>query len=182
MPTLIIYFLALFLELIFLGGFAVIIFSLIYSTLKGAPYVPTSTRQLDLILEKAKLKKNQVFLELGCGDGRVVRTAVKKYHVKGIGVEINPLLFFWAKLLAKFKKTNIHFSRLDIESQNLPGADIIYIFLMPKLIEKISPELLKQLEKGTLIISHGFKIKALSRYQRFKLFQKPFPTYFYKLT
>ena len=182
MFVIVIYFFALFLEIFFFAGFAIFTIFLIYSSIKGSPYVPTKTKQAKLILKHAQLKKNQVFLELGCGDGRVVRTAVKDYQVRGIGVEINPLLIIWSKILNRFQKIkNIEFLRLDIVKQDLPKSDVIYIFLMPKLIDIITPKLKKQLDQDTLIISHGFKIVGLTKYLKNKIDENPFPTYFYKL-
>jgi len=182
MFSLIVYLLAIFLEIFFFAGFTVFTIFLIYSTVKGSPYVPTKTKQAKLILEKARMKKNQVFLELGCGDGRVVRMAVSDYQVRGIGVEINPLLLFWDNLLARLQKLkNIEFFRLDIVKEKLPPADVIYIFLMPKLIKTITPKLKTQLEKGSLIISHGFKVVAFTKHLKFKMDGNPFPTYFYQL-
>jgi len=182
MISVIIYLVVLILELLFFVSFAVFTIFLIYSSVKGSPYVPTKNKQVNLILEKAKLKKSEIFLDLGCGDGRVVRTAVKNFQVTGIGIEINPLLLIWAKILSGFQRLkNIDFFRLDIIKENLPKADVIYIFLMPKLIAAITPKLKKHLDQGALIISHGFKIKRLIKYFRYKIDQNPFPTYFYKL-
>jgi SAM-dependent methyltransferase len=176
------YFFALILELIFLASFSLITFFLIYSTLKGSPYVPTNKKIIEHILKNVKLKKGQTFLEIGCGDGRMLRTAVKKYQVNGIGIEVNPLIFFWAKFLTRLQKINeIKYYRSDIIRNNLPTADVIYLFLMPKLIEKINHKLKKELNRGTLIISHGFKIKPFTKYLKSTLNQKPFPTYFYKI-
>ena len=171
------------LELLFFALFAIYIIFLIYSSIKGSPYVPSSKKEIAYILDHANLKKNQVFLDLGCGDGRVVRYAVKKFQTKGIGVDINMFLILLAKLFTKINHiNNIEFLHLDIVKDSLPTADVIYIFLMPKLIKSISPKLKKQLLDGALIISHGFKIEDLSKYLKEEIDHQPFPTYFYKLT
>ena len=177
------YLFLLILELLFFIFFSVITIFLIYSSLKGSPYVPTKKNDIREILKSALLKKNQIFLDLGCGDGRVVREAVKHYQVKGIGCEVNLILILWAKILSTIQKVpTIEFKKLDIAKNNLPNADVIYIFLMPKLINKIFDKLQKQLKKGTLIISHGFKIKQLNNFLIKKIIRKQFSTYFYKLT
>jgi tRNA A58 N-methylase Trm61 len=49
----------------------------------GAPYVPTSQKDIEEILKRAKLKKGQQFLELGSGDGRIIRAAVKNTRSMG---------------------------------------------------------------------------------------------------
>jgi len=181
MVTLIVYLFVLLLELFFFGGFAIYTIFLVYSTIKGSPYVPTSKKELLIMLEKAHLKRGQVFLDLGCGDGRVVREAVKKYGLKGVGIEINPLLLVWSRFLAKiFKVKNIEFRRMDIVKNPFPKSDVIYIFLMPKLIIKITPKLKKSLDEGVLIISHGFKVDGLKEFMFARINRNPFPTYFYK--
>lgn len=181
MISLITYLIALILELFFFAFFAVFTIFLIYSSLKGAPYVPTNKKEILTILKQAKLKKDQIFLDLGCGDGRIVRQAVDLFDIKGIGIEINPLLILWAKFLAKTQKlSNIEFRLFDIVNKDIPLANVIYLFLFPKLIEKIVPKLSQQLNNGTLIISHGFKIKQFSKFLIEKIDRYPFPTYFYR--
>jgi len=175
-----IYLVLLILELIFFAGFAIFTIFLIYSSLCGSSYVPTSMKEVDKIFKIAYLKKNQVFLDLGCGDGRIVRYAVKNFQVKGIGTEINMALIYWARLLSWMSKLNIDYRFSNMVKDSLPKADIIYLFLMPNLIEKIADKLLTQLNQDTLIISHGFKINKLSKFLYKTIDGKPFLTYLYK--
>lgn len=171
--------------LFFLIFITIYILSLIYSSLKGSPYVATKQKKAEEILKKANLKKGKVFIELGSGDGRITRTAVKKYGVVGIGIDINPLLVFWSKLLCRltsnFPIDKISFKTQNIFDTNLKKADYLYIFLMPDLIKKLKTKMEKELKKGTIVISHGFKIEGWEK----KLYQiikdLPFPTYYYKI-
>lgn len=151
--------------------------SLIYSSFKGSPYVATRRKRIEEILKEADLKKGKTFIELGSGDGRIIRTAVKLYGVKGIGIDINPLLVFWANLLGH---KNIDFKVENIFDTDLTRADYVYIFLMPKLIEELEKKMDKELKKGTIVISHGFPIIGWEKKLYKKIEKIPFPTYYYR--
>src|SRR4249920_1018626 len=53
-------------------------------------YVPTPQPVVDKMLDMAKVTDKDIVFDLGCGDGRVVATAAKKYGAKGVGVDIDP--------------------------------------------------------------------------------------------
>ncbi|PJC80774.1 hypothetical protein CO008_00990, partial [Candidatus Roizmanbacteria bacterium CG_4_8_14_3_um_filter_36_12] len=112
------------------------------------------------------------------GDGRIVRTAVKHYNVKGVGIDINPLLIFWAKILGT---NGIQYKLENIFETDLKQSDYIYIFLMPKLIEKLALKMNKEVKKGAIVISHGFPIKGWEKKLIKTLKRIPFSTYFYRV-
>ncbi len=169
-------------ELVVIIGVAFYLFSLIYSSLSGAPFVPSNNCDVEETLAKANLKKGQIFLELGSGDGRVILHAVTKYHLKGIGVEISPLLLWYSRLVAKLKKINyIEFRQENIYKTDLSKADVIYMFLMPEMLVKLSDKLKKETKRGALIISHGFKLPGFEKYLLNKIQRKVFSSYFYKI-
>lgn len=148
----------------------------------GAPYVPTNGKFVEEILEEANLKKGQIFIELGSGDGRVVREAVRKHEVKGIGVEIHLLLIWYSRIMSKIQKLkNIEFLQKNFFKVDLKKTDVLFLFLLPKTLIKLKDKILKECKKGTLIISHGFKIEGFERYLIKKQERKLFPTYFYKI-
>lgn len=179
--TMILYFLILFVELVILILVAAYGVTLLFSSVMGAPYVPTSKKRIDEILKEARLKKGQTFLELGSGDGRIVRNAVKQYNVSGIGIDINPTLTFIARLYAKKEKLeNIVFKTQSVFDADLAKAHVIYLFLMPQLIVKLLPKF-SQLPANTLLISHGFKIEGWDK-KLYKIVKtEPFSTFFYRV-
>src|SRR3989339_586630 len=158
MLQLILYLILVLLLLIFLIFMSIYGLSLIVSSMYGAPYVPTKNKLATEILKEVKFKKNGLFVELGSGDGRIVRTAVKNYGVYGTAVDINGLLILWSKILLKFDKTNsrIEFVTKNILDVHLKKTDYIYLFLFPALIKKLIPNFNRDLKKGVIIISHGF--------------------------
>ncbi|QQG43897.1 MAG: methyltransferase domain-containing protein [Candidatus Roizmanbacteria bacterium] len=182
MFVLISYSILILLELIFAISLCIYTLSLFWSSIMGSPYVPTKKKELINFLKEARIKKGQIFLELGCGDGRVVKTAVKEYAAKGIGIDINPTLIFWAKFIAKLTKVSgIEFKVQNIFKTDVSKADFIYLFLMPKLLEKLKTKFEEESKKNAVIISHGFKILGWEKYNYKTIVNKPFPTYYYKL-
>lgn len=178
-----IYLLLMFLEIIILFCVSVYGVSLLFSSFQGAPYVPTSKKQLEAILKSANLIQGARFVELGSGDGRMVRYAVKKYGVTGVGVEINPLLVWWATLLSKRERTHkrVTFIAKNAFDYPLKEAQFLYIFLMPDLIKKLLPKFKKELKKGTVVVSHGFKIIGFEKLLTHTVPDKTFSTYYYKI-
>ena len=47
-----------------------------------AEYWPTSLKKTRKMLKMARLKENEIFYDLGCGDGRMVILAEKEFHAK----------------------------------------------------------------------------------------------------
>lgn len=181
MPTYLIYLAFLFFELLIAFFLAFYTSSLLLSSFMGAPYVPSKDKEFVETLRLAKLKKGQLFVELGSGDGRVVKEAVKKYHVRGIGIDINPFLILLSKLTTKLQKiNNIDFKLANIYKYNLSKADVIYIFLMPEMIEKLIPKFNKEINDNCLLISHGFKLPSWDQYLAKTVNRPIFSSYFYK--
>jgi len=152
------------------------------ATLRGAMFLPTKQKEIEHILKRANFKKGQIFFDLGSGDGRVLRTAVKKYKIKGMGIEINPLLLLYSKILAKIEKlNNVIFKREDLFKTDIKGANVIFTFLMPDTLKKLKQKFLTECRKNVLIISHGFIIEGWEKYLLKRIDHRPFPTYYYFL-
>ncbi len=171
----------LILSLSFLILFNFYLISLLISTFYGAPFVPTDKKKIKSILEKARLTKNSYFYELGCGDGRIVNFAVKYYQVKGIGIEINPFFIVVLRFKSWFtKKDNPQYLFKNFFNVNLQKADYIYCFLLPKQLFLLRKKFERELKKGTIIISHGFKIPRWNKKIYDQIVDQRFSTYFYR--
>lgn len=171
---------------VFLFALLLFIYSLfsVVAQVMGSPYVPTKQKEVECILKTAGLKKGQLFIELGSGDGRVVRTAVLRFGVHGVGVEIHPLLLVWSKLfvkLQKLKSESIIFKRENFFRTNVSTADVIFIFLMPNTLKKLKGKFIKECKKNVQVISHGFRIEGWENYLQKTISHAPFPTYFYRI-
>ncbi len=91
----------------------------------------TSRKELKALIQKLKLKKGDIFVDLGCGDGRVVFEVAKKFKkVKCVGYEISPIHIMIAKLsriiLFPFSK-RVRIVAEDFTKTNLTDIDVVYI-------------------------------------------------------
>ena len=180
--TIALYIFLVFMEFALLVSFLVYIATVTYSIFFGSFYVATKQKEVDIFLKEAALKKDQYFLELGSGDGRTLRTAAKMYQVIGKGIDINPVLTILARILTNIQHVKgIEFKTENVMKTELSQADVVYIFLMPKLIAKLEKRMLIETKKGALLISHGFELHAFKSKQTNIIQRKPFPTYFYKV-
>jgi len=121
-------------------------------------YVPTTDPAVDAMLTLANVKKTDVVYDLGCGDGRIVITAAKKYGARGVGIDIDPQRIAEARENAKKAGVEhlVRFEENDLFLADIKEATIVTLFLLPQLNLKLKPKLLADLKPGTPIISNTF--------------------------
>jgi hypothetical protein len=124
---------------------------------QGALYVSTTRKRISAFLTSVPMTNGQLLVDLGCGDGRVLRMANKKFGIKGIGYELNPLAFIKAKVLCIFFN-NIHIRYANFYKADLSKADIVFCYLFPDVMKKVSIKLKSELKKGAYIVSCNFKL------------------------
>ncbi len=130
-----------------------------------APFVPCEKKELPRIFEVIALKDNEIFYDLGCGDGRVVFYAARNFKSKAIGIELSLLFFLysWVKRIFSRDKSNITFKLKNLFHEDLSKADAIYVYGMPRVLEKrLRYKLEKELKEGARVIAYGFPIKGLN--------------------
>lgn len=123
----------------------------------GAPYLPVLGRDVESLLNLAELKSGQTLIDLGCGDGRLLKAAAK-VGVNGIGFEINPLLVLVAKLNCWRLRKSIKIYWGDYWRVRLPAADAIYVFLIDRYMPKLDRKLTAEITKPTRVVSYIFAI------------------------
>lgn len=124
----------------------------------GGPFVPTPMNAVHKVLKAAEIKKGDIMYDIGAGDGRFVHFAEKKYGAKATGFEMDPFVFFLAKLRQWIFKWEGKIIRSDFQKHSLSDANIIICYMMPKTLARFQKKFDKELKKGTKIVSYAFSI------------------------
>jgi SAM-dependent methyltransferase len=124
-------------------------------------FVPTPQAAVDRLLALAELKTNDVLYDLGCGDGRIVVTAAKRYGVRAIGVDIDALRVAESRRNARLNGvTNLtSFVHGDVFQVDFSDATVVTLYLLPELNVRLMPKLAK-LKPGTRILSFDFDMRG----------------------
>ncbi len=139
-----------------------------------APYVPTMRSRLKGILEKAGVKKGKIFYELGSGDGRVVLDAAS-LEAESYGIEQSWLRVWFSRFKAKrLNLPNAHFYHGNLFDREYFPADIVYIYLLQKAVDKLEEKLKKELHKNAVVITQTY------HFRNWKPFKKQGNFWFYK--
>ena len=126
---------------------------------KDVPYVPTPQEVVDEMLRMANVGKDDVVYDLGCGDGRLVITAVKKFGAKrGVGVDIDPQRIKESNENAQAAGVNdrTKFMVQDLFKTDIKDATVVTLYLLPDVNLKLRPKLWSDLKPGTRVVSHAF--------------------------
>ncbi|EWG08116.1 MAG: 50S ribosomal protein L11 methyltransferase [Candidatus Aramenus sulfurataquae] len=123
------------------------------------PFVPSPPEVVEEMLKCANLSKDDVLLDLGCGDGRIIKAAKKNFHVRmAIGVEINNDLC----LEARDPDVEVVCGDMVLLLEVLmPRVTVITAYLSTRTNEIIQEKILKLGRKGLRIVSHDFVFEKL---------------------
>jgi uncharacterized protein (TIGR03000 family) len=123
-------------------------------------YVPTPDDIVEKMVEMAKIGKDDVVYDLGCGDGRMVIAAVKKGGAKrGVGIDIDPQRVAESKANAKQAgvEDKVEFREGDVlKIPDLSDANVVLLYMGEDLNRQLKPILQKTLKPGSRIVSHRF--------------------------
>lgn len=125
-------------------------------------YHPTPCKVVAKMLSMANVGPDDIIYDLGCGDGRIIITAAKKYGAHGVGIDIDPERIKKSKINAA-KKGVEHLTKFieqDMKKTNISEASVICFYVYPQFLNKYKSKLEKELTPGTRIVSHDFEIEG----------------------
>jgi SAM-dependent methyltransferase len=121
-------------------------------------YVPTPQELVDVMLDMARVGRDDVVYDLGSGDGRLIITAAKKYGASGVGIDIDPQRIAESSENAKKSgvEDRVRFLEQDLFKSDFHEATVVTLYLLSELNLRLRPQLFAQLKPGTRVVSHAF--------------------------
>jgi cyclopropane fatty-acyl-phospholipid synthase-like methyltransferase len=108
----------------------------------------------------AKVGKDDVVYDLGCGDGRMVTMAVKNFGAKrGVGIDLDPEMVKQCKENAKKHGVadKVEFRVGDVlKVEDLSEANVVLLYMGDDINQRLKPILQKTLKPGSRVVSHRF--------------------------
>ena len=134
-----------------------------------APWWRTKKKIAIAAFKLAEVKKGDIVFELGSGEATALIIASKNFGVKCVGIEIEPARYYLSKFTIWRKKlsNNITLIRGDMFKEDLSKASVIYVYLVPKTLNRLIPKFKKELSKGTRIVSYKYEMNLpLKKYDK----------------
>ena len=135
--------------------------ALVLPTTRGALYVSTSRVRILAFIEEVQMRPKQLLVDIGCGDGRVLRKACKRYGVRAIGYELNLLAYLKAKLLCLGLK-DVAVKWRNFWTVDLSDADVVFCYLFPDVMRDLATKLKSELRPGAVVVSCNFDLPGFT--------------------
>jgi len=130
--------------------------------LPTAPYVPTPHDIVDRMLSMARVGRQDMVVDLGCGDGRIVIAAARRFGARGVGIDLDPARIREANAKARRAgvQERVRFRQVDLFQADLGPATVVMLYLLFEVNLRLMPQLWRQLRVGARIVSHDFHMGA----------------------
>lgn len=134
----------------------VVVGSIVLPALVGGAWSPTRTRVVHKMLDYASIRPQDVLVDLGAGDGRILLEAVRRYRIRVVGIEIDPLRWAYCRLrlwlssgrrLASVRLANF----FDVD---LSFATVVTFYLSQAAADKLKDKLERELPDGARVVSY----------------------------
>lgn len=125
-----------------------------------SPWWKTYKKAGRAAIKLGKITRRDKVYELGSGDAEFLLLVAKEIGAQCVGIEIDPLRHLIAMVRVRVGRleSKITLKKKSFYNENLSSATVIYMYLIPRVLKKLTPKLRKELKKGTRIISYKYKM------------------------
>jgi SAM-dependent methyltransferase len=125
-----------------------------------APDFPTPQVVVDRMLAMANVKSTDIVYDLGCGDGRILISAVRTYPCRAVGVELSRDIYdrTCERIKALDLTDQIQIIHGNVLHTDFSPADVVTLYLMTSTNERLRPQMEHYLRPGARVVSHDYEI------------------------
>ncbi len=122
------------------------------------PFITTPPEVVERMLRMAGTRPDDLVVDLGSGDGRIVIAAAQKFGARGLGIELDGILVerSLANARAAGVAQRVEIVQGDVLAADISRASVVTAYLLPALMRELQPRLIRELAPGTRIVSHAF--------------------------
>jgi len=115
------------------------------------------------MLTMAKVGPDDLVYDLGCGDGRIIVTAARRYGARAVGIELDPLRFLWCQMLITVLglRGRVRIVYGDFFKQDLNAASVVTCYLLTVTNKKLEGKFKSELKPDTRVVSNYFIFPSL---------------------
>lgn len=131
------------------------------------PQIPTAARDIEMLVAKGLLSKEDLVVDLGSNNGKVLFMIEKLVGSRGRGYELAlwSCLYAWIKI--RLTKSAVKIVWGDFFKSDISDATVVYTYLYPFLMPSVGEKIKKDCRPGTKVIVRDFPIKSLREIERF---------------
>ena len=140
----------------------------------AGPYVPSPDTVVAQMLDMAGVGPDDVLVDMGSGDGRIVLTAAKLKGARGLGIEIQEPLVAMSTEAARREGVadRARFVAQDLFATDVSQATVVTLYLLPHTVNLVGDKLRRELRPGTRVLSHDYPIAGWFA-EEWKQFDEP---------
>ena len=122
------------------------------------PFITTPPEVVERMLQLAGTRADDLVIDLGSGDGRIVIAAAQKFGARGLGIELDAALVEKSRENARRLnlEDRVRFVEGDVLRADISGASVVTVYLLPALMVQLQSRFIDQLAPGTRVVSHSF--------------------------
>jgi predicted RNA methylase len=143
----------------FFAGFMIWI---AWSSIFGAPWIPTPKNKARSMLELAEVGQEDTVYDIGSGDGRIIIMAASEFGARSFGIEMDPLRVLWSRVSIRRKGLSqmVEVLRENFFKSSIEEATVITVYQGVGVNKKLREKFSKELKPGTRVVSYRFRFQG----------------------
>jgi predicted RNA methylase len=143
-------------------SFMVFMIWIAWSSIIGAPWLPTPKKKVRAMLELAEVSPQDTVFDIGSGDGRIITMAAKEFGATSVGIEMDPLRVIWSRLAIRRQGLSnaVEVLRENFFDSNIEEATVVTVYQCVGVNKKLKEKFSKELKSGTRVVSYRFRFKG----------------------